>query len=184
MPTLSGERVELRDFSPAHLDDPRYAGWLADPEVVKTIYRLEYLLPCPPEEIRDYASRLMRSRNDGFFAIHWREDGRFVGTLRIGHIDWRAGLGDIGILVGDRDFWGRGIATEAVALACDHSFRYLSLRKLTGGTPATNTAMCRCFERLGFRREGTLRRQLLLGGEFVDHALYGLFRDEFQGAKR
>ena len=174
---IRGEKVILREFSRDHLDDVRYVDWLRDPEVTKTIYRMEYLLPLEAEKIRDYARTLMESKTDGFFAIHTLED-EFIGTLRIGHVDWRAGVADIGILIGDKDYWGKGMAKDAVGAACEYAFSFLSLRKLTGGTAADNLAMCRCFERLGFQKEATLRRQLLTGGRYQDHVLYGLFKDE------
>jgi len=52
------------------------------------------------------------------------------------------------------------------------------LRKLTGGTPEINTAMCRCFEKVGFMQEGIKRKELLINGKFVDHVLYGLLKEE------
>ena len=97
---------------------------------------------------------------------------------------WRAGLADIGILIGDRSYQGRGLAGDAVTTACRYAFDELSLRKMTGGTPAINTAMCKCFERVGFREEGRLRRQLLISGDYCDHVLYGMFKDEFKGHTR
>lgn len=165
--------------------DARYVSWLRDLEVVRTIYRLEYLMPIRPAEIVAYARRLMRSDEDCFFALVTRAPERFVGTVRLGHIDWRAGIGDVGILIGEREMWGHGIATDAVRTVALYAFGELGLRKLTAGTPATNVAMCRCFERLGFVREGVLRRQVRIGKRYIDHVLYGVFRDELdRGARR
>lgn len=175
---LHGSRVYLQEFSEENLGDPRYRAWLRDLDVVRTIYRLEYLLPLPPEEIVAYVRRLLGSKDDAFFALYTRVDDRFVGTVRLGHIDWRAGHGDVGILIGDRGAWGKGHATDAVRTLARYAFGELGLRRVTGGTPATNEAMRRCFLRLGFREEGRLRQQLLIGGQPVDHVLFGLLRGE------
>lgn len=177
---LSGRKVVLREFGQDHLNDPKYFAWLRDPEVVLPIYRMEYLLPLSLDAVRSYVESLWKSGRDAFFAIHEKESGTFVGTQRVGHIDWRSGVGDIGVLIGDRACWGKGYATDAVRTACGYSFETLSLRRLTGGTPASNEAMCRCFRRLGFREEGRLRKQLLIRGRYDDHVLYGLIKDEFQ----
>lgn len=177
---LTGRKTILREFSRDHLDDPSYFQWLRDPEVAIPIYRLEYLLPLSKDAVRKYVESLWNSGRDCFFAIHEKGTGKFIGTQRIGHIDWRSGVGDIGVLIGDRASWGQGYATDAVRAACGYSFEVLSLRRLTGGTPASNEAMCRCFQRLGFREEGRLRNQLLIRGRHEDHVLYGILKEEFQ----
>jgi|ERR1041385_3378848 RimJ/RimL family protein N-acetyltransferase len=176
---LDGEKIYLQEFAPENLADGRYHAWLRDLDVVRGIYRLEYLMPIQYSEIEEYANNLMQSETDCFFAIYAKATDDFIGTLRIGHIDWRVGRGDIGILIGDKNYWGRGIATDAVNVACRYAFKELSLRRLTGGTISTNEAMCRCFERAGFKQEGRLREHLLVGGVLVDHVLFGLLKDEF-----
>ncbi len=178
---LCGDSVYLQEFSKENLADPCYHAWLRDLDVVRTIYRLEYLMPIAFSEIEDYVKGLWSSDRDCYFALYVKDGEHFIGTVRVGHIDWRAGIADIGILVGDRSYQGRGLATDAVSTACKYAFEELSLRKMTGGTPAINTAMCRCFERVGFSEEGRLRKQLLISGEFCDHVLYGLFKEEFKG---
>lgn len=176
---LNGEKVTLREFTREHLDDPRYFQWLRDPQVVLPIYRMEYLLPLSPDTVRQYVESLWKSGRDCFFGVHENASGRFIGTQRIGHIDWRSGIADLGILLGDRSAWGKGYAKDAMAVACRYAFGMLSLRRLSGGTPASSTAMTRCFLRLGFREEGRLRQQLLIGGDYEDHILFGLLKEEF-----
>jgi [ribosomal protein S5]-alanine N-acetyltransferase len=180
---LTGQQVILKEFTRDHLNDPVYFNWLRDLEVVIPIYRTEYLLPLQFEQVASYVEDLWGSGKDCLFAVHDRQTGAFVGTQRIGHIDWRAGVGDIGVLIGERQAWGRGFATEAVNLACSHAFTTLSLRRLTGGTPASNEAMCRCFRRLGFEEEGRLREQLLIRGKYEDHILFGLLKNNYQGPR-
>ena len=180
MLTIHGHKACLKEFSEENLCDPRYFGWLRDPEVMRTIYRLEYLMPIQFSEVENYVRGLWASDNDCYFALYGGQGDRFVGTVRLGHIDWRVGLADVGILIGDKSAWGQGLATDAVRTACAYGFRELSLRKITGGTPAINTGMVRCFEKVGFREEGRLRRQLLISGEYCDHILFGLFKEELR----
>lgn len=173
-----GERIYLQEITEVPADDSAYYRWIRDPDVIKTV-RFEYLMPTPLAEIKEYVADLIQSSTDCYFAIHDRETEDFIGTLRVGHINWKSSIADIGIMIGDKNSWGKGIAKDAVATACDYAFTHLSLRKLTGGTAATNVAMCRCFERVGFQREARLRGNLLMSGEYVDHILFGLFKSEF-----
>ena len=136
-------------------------------------------MPIQFSEVEKYVHTVLNSKNDCFFAIYHKETDEFIGTQRVGHIDWRAGIGDIGVLVGNKNYWGKGIATQAVDIACNYAFSVLSLRKLTGGTPDSNVAMCKCFERVGFKQEGRLRKQLLMQGTYCDHMLFGLLKDDY-----
>ena len=120
MLTLNGKICELREFSEDNLSDPRYFEWLRDLDVVTGIYRLEYLKPLSKAEIEAYAREQMKSETKCYFAIYLKENNAFVGTVRLGHIDWRTGTADVGILIGDKANWGKGIATDAVHTICTY----------------------------------------------------------------
>jgi RimJ/RimL family protein N-acetyltransferase len=179
MLAISGSKTVLKEFTREHLHDERYFRWLRDVEVVLSIYRVEYLLPITLESVEKYVNSVLSSGTDCFFAVHDKTTDEFVGTQRIGHIDWRAGTADIGVLIGDRAHWGKGYATDAVRAACRYAFDILSLRRLTGGTPSSNEGMRRCFAKLGFKEEGCRRSHLLIRGQYEDHIVYGLLKEEF-----
>ncbi len=176
---LPGNKIELREFTNKHLELPNYCAWLRDLEVVQGIYRLEYLKPLNTSEIENYARSMIASENDCYFGIHLKSNQQFIGTAKLGHIDWRTGTGDVGVLIGEKDLWGKGFASDAVQTLCSYAFDTLSLRKLTGGTAANNLGMISCFQKLGFREEGRLREKLLMSGSYVDQLLFGLFPSEF-----
>ncbi|MBH61070.1 MAG: hypothetical protein CL569_01175 [Alphaproteobacteria bacterium] len=181
--SIEGVRVVLAPFGKRHLDDPDYLSWLHDYEVVKTIGRPEYLTKVSYEEVADYVRTVTESPNDLFYAIHLRDGDGFVGTAKAGHIDRQAGIADIGVMIGSRSNWGQGLATDALGALCGHMFAQAGMRKLTCGIMANNPAMVRVFEKLGFRREATLRRQIPFEGDFLDHILLGCFAEEYD-AKR
>lgn len=175
---LIGKKVILKEFSKENLYDQKYYSWLRDLDVVKNLYRMEYLKPIEFKTIEQYVQTIWESENDCLFAIYDKTTQYFIGTHRLGHINWRSGVADIGLMIGDKEYWGRGFATEALELCIEYAFTTLSLRKLIGGTPSINSAMCRCFEKAGFTKEGTKRQELLIDGKYVDHVLYGLLRYE------
>lgn len=179
---LEGRVTYLVPFSERHLRDPRYLSWLRDYEVAKTIGRPEFLTEISFKEIEGYFRRISQSENDLFFALHMRQDDVFIGTAKAGHIDRDAGIADIGIIIGSRDRWGQGLATDALQCLCAYMFGARGMRRLTAGAMAVNPAMIRVFEKLGFRREGTLRQHVPFEGGYTDHVLLGCFRDEFVSA--
>jgi RimJ/RimL family protein N-acetyltransferase len=176
---LQGDKGFLVAFEERHLRSPEYLDWLRDFEVVKTINRLEYTRPVSFEEVRRYCEQVLQSERDMFLALHTHRDERFVGTVRVSRLDWVTRSADLGILIGDREQWGCGLATEALGLVGRHLFEKLGMRKLTAGVMAVNPGMLRVFEKLGFQREGLFRRQDFYQGDYVDHVYLGCFREEF-----
>jgi [ribosomal protein S5]-alanine N-acetyltransferase len=176
--TLTGAKVELREFTRDHLRDPAYLGWLREPAVMGTVNRVEYLLPLEFGDVAAYVRKAIANPAENFFAIHLRRGGRFVGTLRLFAIDWRARQAEIGIMIGDRRVWGRGLGTDAVRVAATYAIDVLGLERLHAGTPEPNKGMTKAFLNVGFRIEGRLRKHVRLGATTVDRLLFGMLARE------
>lgn len=179
---LLGKKVSLQLFSETHLSDKRYASWLRDRSVVRTLDLPRYMeAPVSLEELAQYCRNLMSSPNDLFLGIHDLADKQFIGTIKAGHVRWYAGTADIGIMIGERDRWGRGLARDAIAVLGRYLFDAVGLRKLTAGAMGINPAMHRVFEGLGFRREAVMRLQDRHEDGYCDHIHFGCFAEEFTG---
>ncbi|MBK7627798.1 MAG: GNAT family N-acetyltransferase [Bacteroidales bacterium] len=177
---IDGEKIVLREFTKTELYDEKYFLWLRDLEIITQIYHLDYFLPLDFSEVVEYVQSLWDSKSDCFFAIYYKENNKFIGTQRIGHINWRTGIADMGIMIGDEEYRGKGLSKDIMRTSMKYAFKNLSLRKLTGGTSRTNIAMQKCFEGLGFVKEGVIRSQLLIDGEYIDHILYGILKSEYK----
>jgi RimJ/RimL family protein N-acetyltransferase len=178
---IQGTRVWLTAFTEAHLVAPRYLEWLRDMEVVRYIGREEYLTPIPFEEVRAYVEEVWANPLCTFFAVHSAADDEFLGTTKLNYLN-QAGVAtrtaDVGIMIGDRRYWGKGLATDAICTVSHHAFDALEARKLTAGAVGANEAVLKAFLKVGYREEGRLRRKLLVEGEYEDHVLFGCFPDE------
>lgn len=179
LPVLSGKHIKLKKFTDDQLFDERYFTWLKDREVMKTIGRNEYMRDIHFSTVKTYVRNLQQSNHDYFFAIQVKPANEFIGTAKIGSIDWDNKTADIGIMIGEKNYWGKGLATETLFLLCKFAFKELQLRKLTGGCMERNTAMKKCFEKIGFIEEGVRRKQNFLENDYTDHILFGLFKNEF-----
>ena len=98
--TIEGEISYTVPFGERHLNDPDYLSWLHDYEVVRMLNRPDYWEPVRFAEVAAYCRTLMSSENDHFFALYYRPENLFLGTLRAGHIDWTSRTADIGIMIG------------------------------------------------------------------------------------
>ena len=183
---LVGELATLMRFAPHHKRDAAYLGWLRDHEVLRTLNLPHYMeRPVSRAEIDSYCDRLMVSSDDMFLAIHLTADNSFAGTLKAAKIDRYAGHADIGIMIGRKELWGQGLATDAIGLLCRYLFENVGMRRLTAGCMATNPGMIRVFEKLGFQREGVFRDQDRISEtEFCDHIHLGCLHGEFTMPKR
>jgi [ribosomal protein S5]-alanine N-acetyltransferase len=115
------------------------------------------------------------------FAI--RVEGRLAGQVTLDNIV-RGALrsGFLGYWI-DRDVAGRGMASLAVALVCDHAFGEVGLHRVQADIRPENARSRRLVEGLGFQQEGLLRRYLDIDGDWRDHLSYALLAEDLpQGA--
>ena len=113
------------------------------------------------------------------FAI--RVEGRLAGQVTVDNVVRGAmRSGHLGYWI-DRAVAGRGMASLAVALVCDHAFGPVGLHRLQADIRPENTRSQRLVERLGFRREGLLRRYLDIDGDWRDHYTYALLAEDVPG---
>jgi ribosomal-protein-alanine N-acetyltransferase len=110
------------------------------------------------------------------FAV--RVEGRLAGQVTVDNIV-RGALrsGHLGYWI-DRSVAGRGLATLAVALVCDHAFGPVGLHRLQADIRPENQRSQRLVGRLGFRQEGLLRRYLDIDGDWRDHLSFALLAEE------
>jgi len=174
--SLVGERLYLRslDESDVGVD---YVGWLNDPEVTRFLETGRW--PTSAESVRAWVRRFEGSRTDIAFAIIDRASETHVGNVTLNHIHPVHRTADTGLMLGRKDFWGKGYAREAWSLVIDHAFRRLNLRKIVAGVVAGNDASLAVLRSLGFQVEGTLRRELWAEGDYRDALRLGLFAAEF-----
>lgn len=105
------------------------------------------------------------------------QGGTLIGCIDLHQIDWGNGNARIGYWL-DTSCTGRGIMTRAVHLMVEYAFEALDLHRIEIHVATQNERSRRIPERLGFTLEGVLRQVQRLRGDFYDHALYSLLRDE------
>jgi ribosomal-protein-serine acetyltransferase len=82
------------------------------------------------------------------------------------------------------DETSKGICTEAAGAILGQAFGSMGFHKVIMRIAVGNVASTRVAEKLGFTKEGTLREELLIRGNWVDHTLWSLLDREYQAIKR
>lgn len=162
---LNGKSIFLRDVSVEDITDDYYY-WLNDQRVNQ--YLETRFTPQSKFTIRKYVENLLGSKNEIFLAICWRETNKHIGNIKLGPINWIHRNADISLIIGDSDFWGLGVATEAIHLVTEYAFHILNLHKLTAGAYEENTGSIRAFEKNGFKIEGVFKDHAFSNGKYVD----------------
>ena len=174
---LRGERISLRPLDLTDATD-EYVRWLNDADVTRYLETGKY--PATRRSVREYIRSFQGSRTDLAFAIVDRATGRHIGNVTLNHIDPIHRTADTGIMIGCKQFWGRGIAYEAWSLLLGYAFDRLNLRKIIAGAVADNHASIRTLQKLGFQIEGVFREEKWVEGRYVDTVRLGLFREQFR----
>lgn len=167
---LVGEKTVLTPFSSGDITG-EYIAWLNDSEVVK--YSNQRFRTHTAASCAAYLAGFEDTDNL-FVRIARKDDGVFVGTMTAYHAVPHRTV-DVGIMVGDRATWGRGIGQDAWNTLLAWLLVQDCVRKITAGTMRCNVAMVRLMERSGMALEAVRPGQELLDGEAQDLLYYGRF---------
>jgi ribosomal-protein-alanine N-acetyltransferase len=154
-------------------------SWLSRWEPSSTVPWSARHTPAAYRAMRRAVTRRARAGTSVPFAI--RVEGRLAGQVTIDNIV-RGALrsGYLGYWIDSR-VAGRGMASLAVALVCDHAFGDVGLHRVQADIRPENVPSQRLVERLGFRQEGLLRRYLDIDGDWRDHLAYALLAEDLPG---
>lgn len=117
------------------------------------------------------------------FVVVDRGSGVAIGTCLLFRYDEGSARAELGYVLA-RDRWGCGYMREALGAVVDHAFRGAGLRRLEAEVEPANAASTALLERLGFVREGVLRKRWVGAHGPYDVAVYGLLREEFRSPPR
>ncbi|GGN42100.1 RimJ/RimL family protein N-acetyltransferase [Actinoplanes campanulatus] len=175
---MATERLILRRFRAS--DAPVLAEYRSDPAVAR--YQ-PWDAPFPLEKaeaaVRAYAEASPDTPGHFQYAVELAAEQALIGDVYVRlHDNLRQA--EIGFSFATA-YQKRGFATEAVSAVLNRLFRRDGFHKVTGECDLRNTRSAALLERLGFRREGLLRQQTLIKGEWTDDLLYGLLATEWSG---
>ena len=174
---LRGTDIYLRFIEMGDVDST-YLRWMNDEETNQ--YMETRLVDQDMGSIRAFVKSHQAKEDEAFFAICAKDNDRHIGNIKLGPIHPVYLHGDVSYFIGEKDCWGKGLATEAVGLVVRYAFLERNLSKVKAGVYAGNIASQKVLEKNGFCREGCLRQEVLTPNGREDCYLYGLLRDEYR----
>ncbi|MGF1750961.1 MULTISPECIES: GNAT family N-acetyltransferase [Vibrio] len=86
---------------------------------------------------------------------------------------------EIGVIIYNSQYWGKGIAYHAVPFWISHLFATLPIERVGLTTWSGNPRMMACAEKLGLTQEARLRYVRYFNGKYYDSVKYGITRQEW-----
>lgn len=175
-PFIIGENIYLRTIEALDINE-RYQRWFNDVEVCQ--FNDHHRFPLYREEMAKYYQEVIQSKNNLVLAIVDKVSDVHIGNIALHNIDAINRSAELTLIIGEKDFWGKGVATEACQLIITHGFGALNLHRIYCGTSAVNIGMQKVAEKLGFVREGVRRDGIYKDGQYHDLIEYRLLKEEY-----
>lgn len=171
---LTGEKVNLRAHEPKDLDS--IMQWVNDREVTKWL--LSFAWPVSRKSQEEWLATAIQSAgsNDKVLVIETK-DGVYIGQVGLKQIDYVSGVAELGIVIGRKDYWGKGYGSDAIRTLLRFAFSQLRLRKIILKYQGAHERGRRCYSRVGFKEVGRLKAHHLVDGEFQDMVYMEIFAE-------
>jgi len=164
-------------LSPINVEDyEKYTSWVNDMEVgVGMIFSASLITA---EKEKELLERLAQSEYN--FAIVDKENDNLIGNVGFPRIDKINHVGEIGIFIGNKDYWGKGYGVEAIKLILDFGFSILNLHNIYLKVYEYNKPAIKCYKKAGFKEVGRLREAKQIAGKRYDEIYMDILASEYE----
>lgn len=162
-PTITTERFVLRPFTQS--DAALWQIWDVDPEV-------QAFMPEPPNEARDIESQyayITECENDteGYYWSIETHEHVTIGTVSLTEYNKYHEVAELGIMIGNKEYWGKGVGTEVVQSLVTYAFSNLHVTRINAEVEDGNDPMVRVLKNVGFAEDGIFESARLKKGRRI-----------------
>jgi diamine N-acetyltransferase len=171
---LYGTMVRLRAIE--RDDIPLFVKWFNDPEVRQhlAMYRPLSLA----QEEKWFERHAEPDPAEHIFAIETQE-GVHIGNVGLHDLNWKDRGGELGIVIGEKAYWGQGYGSDAIMTMLGFAFGELNLHRVFLRVNADNPRAIRSYEKCGLRQEGILRDAVFTEGQYKHQHIMSILQTEF-----
>ena len=172
---LVGEKCYL---SPLYIDDAeKYCEWVNDLEITQylSISTMQIALPKEKEILND-----MIKNKSQTYAIIDKSNDKMMGNCSLFDIDQLNQNAELGIFIGDKEYWGKGFGTDAIKLILDYGFNILNLNNIMLEVFSFNERAIKSYKKAGFKIIGKRREAKKINGKRADMIYMDILSEEFK----
>jgi len=154
-----------------------YVDWLNDPESNKYLevrHRPQTLDTC-----KAFVSACNADPGSYLFGIYLKSTSKHIGNIKIGLINLVHKRGEVGLFIGDKQYWGKGYAVEVVRAITKYAFLELGIQRLEAGCYEANLASLQVFLKAGYVIEGFRRSHVFCVDKRLGCYMLGVLASEF-----
>ncbi|MDO8651858.1 MAG: GNAT family N-acetyltransferase [Undibacterium sp.] len=173
--SFSSKRIDFRSLTVSDANQT-YVDWLNDP-IVNQHLEIKNITSTI-NSCENYIAGSVANENEYLLGMFDIASGKHIGNIKIYLINTTHKTAEIGLMIGEKEFWGQGYATEAIRCVSRWGFEYLNLEKISAGCYEVNLASHKSFLKAGFKVEAFLRSQCIFEGNRIGCFRLGLLPDE------
>ena len=164
--------ITLDDFPPDCLAE--IVRWRNDPVVNKYLRQGIRTLA----EVQEWYVQYFARAENNLFAVY--ADKILIGYGTLEHIDTTHRSCEIGMVIGEKQYWNKGLGALVVTRLTTLAFTVYHLHRVDAVIQGGNSASRRCFEKVGFQHEGRLRDARYVNGACIDLHSYAVLEQEWR----
>ena len=155
-------------------DAEKFTAWLNDLEIT------EYLTLYPSIiNVQSEKALLENLSKEHNYSVIDKNTDELIGNCGLSNIDYINQTAEVGIFLGDKNFWAKGYGTEALNLLVDYGFKALNLHTIMLKVYSFNERAIKCYEKIGFKPIGRRRRAILRNKERYDIIYMDMIYEEY-----
>ena len=179
MPILYAQRLRLR--ASEREDIPLFLKWVNDPEVCEYLEHFTVLNRIHEEAWFENVSSGPRTELPLVIEVSQPNSDEWVpiGDLSFMNIHSVHRSAEIGIMIGEKEYWNKGYGTETMRVMCRYGFEELNLNRVWLRVYDTNPRARKAYEKAGFVYEGTLRQAEYKHGRYIDVHVMSVLKSDW-----
>jgi RimJ/RimL family protein N-acetyltransferase len=174
---ITGERIMLRAWEKG--DKEFFWRWFNDPEVTIFLGNAYPAISLEQEE-RFFDNP---PPGDHLYSIIIRESGILIGNCSLHRVDSKNRSAEVGIVIGEKDYWSLGYGRETLRLLQEIAFEGMGINRLALRHVDLNERGHRCYMAAGFVEEARLRQVDYIKGAFHDEVIMSMLAEEYFARK-
>lgn len=172
----SGQLVKLRAYKEEDIE--KAVEFINDEEVKKL---MDSNIPFPMTKWQEEEWVRSRKANTDFtydFAIEDLKTGKYIGGCSINECDVKNRTCVVGIMIGDKEYWGKGYGSDALKVLIKFIFEEVNMNKIKLNVFSFNNRAIACYKKVGFKEEGILKKEIYRNGRYHDEIIMAMFKDD------
>ena len=161
---LIGKKVKLRNLDEKDLKKCLF--WLKDPKINKFLSQ-DFNDLSEMDELK-WLREIKSSDKELVFAIEARQENNYIGNCGLHKIDWKNKRATLGIVIGEKEYWGKGYGTDTIYTIASFAKKELGIRSLELNVYEYNHRAIKVYKNCGFKRKTVLKKNHYYNDRYWD----------------